>query len=208
MLFHTRSFTHRFWVRIKLKPNDVAYCCFCSKRRAKLKEIRYLLYQLLIMEALTEIKSWLAQEAPAAAAKTMHSRKKKGYTVLFTGASDNKLAMAGQLAHEAGKELYRIDLAQVLSRYIGETEKALDALFEEAEEKKYILYFDEADALFGKRTKVRDAHDRYANQEVSYVLKRLKDYPGLSIVSTSSRTNIDAAFIRRFKAIVPFGKEA
>lgn len=160
------------------------------------------------MEALTEIKSWLAQEAPAAAGKTMHSRKKKGYTVLFTGASDNKLAMAGQLAHEAGKELYRIDLAQVLSRYIGETEKALDALFEEAEEKKYILYFDEADALFGKRTKVRDAHDRYTNQEVSYVLKRLKDYPGLSIVSTSSRTNIDAAFIRRFKAIVPFGKEA
>ena len=92
----------------------------------------------------------------------------------------------------------------VVSKYIGETEKNLELLFARAEDKKWILFFDEADALFGKRTNVRDAHDKYANQEVSYLLQRIEDYNGLVILATNMKNNIDEAFIRRFNSILKF----
>ena len=92
----------------------------------------------------------------------------------------------------------------VVSKFIGETEKNLELLFARAENKKWILFFDEADALFGKRTNVRDAHDKYANQEVSYLLQRIEDYDGLVILATNMRNNIDEAFIRRFNSILKF----
>ena len=92
----------------------------------------------------------------------------------------------------------------VVSKYIGETEKNLELLFARAEDKGWILFFDEADALFGKRTNVRDAHDKYANQEVSYLLQRIEDYNGLIILATNMKSNIDDAFVRRFNAILKF----
>jgi SpoVK/Ycf46/Vps4 family AAA+-type ATPase len=100
--------------------------------------------------------------------------------------------------------VYRIDLSMVVSKYIGETEKNLENLFAKAEAKQWILFFDEADALFGKRTNVRDAHDKYANQEVSYLLQRVEDFDGLVILATNMKNNIDDAFIRRFNAIIKF----
>jgi SpoVK/Ycf46/Vps4 family AAA+-type ATPase len=92
----------------------------------------------------------------------------------------------------------------VVSKYIGETEKNLENLFAKAETKNWILFFDEADALFGKRTGVRDAHDKYANQEVSYLLQRVEDFDGLVILASNMKNNIDDAFIRRFNAIIRF----
>ncbi|MBK8195839.1 MAG: ATP-binding protein, partial [Lewinellaceae bacterium] len=102
------------------------------------------------------------------------------------------------------KDVYRIDLSTVVSKYIGETEKNLSSLFERAEDKNWILFFDEADALFGKRTNVRDAHDKYANQEVSYLLQRIEEFGGLVILASNMKSNIDDAFMRRFNAIIKF----
>src|SRR5690606_23438518 len=96
------------------------------------------------------------------------------------------------------------DLSMVVSKFIGETEKNLSNLFAKAENKGWILFFDEADALFGKRTNVRDAHDKYANQEVSYLLQRVEQYNGLVILATNFKTNIDEAFSRRFQSIIYF----
>ena len=100
--------------------------------------------------------------------------------------------------------MFRIDLSRVVSKYIGETEKNLARLFDRAEHKDWILFFDEADALFGKRTDVRDAHDKYANQEVAYLLQRIETFSGLVILATNQRGNIDEAFLRRFQAAVHF----
>jgi SpoVK/Ycf46/Vps4 family AAA+-type ATPase len=102
------------------------------------------------------------------------------------------------------KPVYRIDLSTVVSKYIGETEKNLSNLFNKAAHKDWILFFDEADAIFGKRTNVRDAHDKYANQEVSYLLQRVESHPGLIILASNFRDNIDEAFTRRFQSIIAF----
>ena len=132
-------------------------------------------------------------------------RFKNGYRVLFYGPSGTgKTFAACILGNATGKEVYRVDLSMVVSKYIGETEKNLEMLFARAENKKWILFFDEADSLFGKRTNVRDAHDKYANQEVSYLLQRIEDYDGLVILATNMKNNIDEAFIRRFNAILRF----
>src|SRR5699024_10733916 len=105
---------------------------------------------------------------------------------------------------------YRIDLSLTVSKYIGETEKNLARIFDWASDKQWILFFDEADALFGKRTEISSAHDRYANQEVSYLLQRMEDYPGMVILATNLKSNIDEAFTRRFQSVIYFpvpGKE-
>lgn len=135
----------------------------------------------------------------------MGKRLHKGFRVLFYGPSGTgKTLTAGVLGNETGKDVYKIDLSIVVSKYIGETEKNLEMLFARAEDKNWILFFDEADAIFGKRTNVRDAHDKYANQEVSYLLQRIEDYNGLVILATNMKNNIDDAFIRRFNDIVKF----
>ena len=115
-----------------------------------------------------------------------------------------KTLTATLLGNETGKPVFRIDLSMVISKYIGETEKNLSNLFDKAQNKNWILFFDEADALFGKRTSVKDAHDRYANQEVAYLLQRIEDYPGLTILASNFKSNIDDAFLRRFNAIIYF----
>ncbi len=100
--------------------------------------------------------------------------------------------------------MFRIDLSQVVSKYIGETEKNLEKVFIKAENKDWILFFDEADALFGKRTNVSSSHDRFANQEVSYLLQRVEDFPGLLILASNFKSNLDKAFTLRFHAMVHF----
>jgi hypothetical protein len=128
-----------------------------------------------------------------------------GMTALFAGASGTGKTMAAEvLARELRLDLYRIDLARVVSKYIGETEKNLSQLFDAAEGSAAILLFDEADALFGKRSDVKDSHDRYANIEVSYLLQRMESYRGLAILTTNMRSAIDAAFVRRIRFIVQF----
>ena len=108
------------------------------------------------------------------------------------------------LGKDTGRDVYRIDLSLIVSKYIGETEKNLSNIFDQAENKNWILFFDEADALFGKRTSVSDSHDRYANQEVSYLLQRVEDYNGLVLLASNQKENMDDAFTRRFDNIINF----
>lgn len=135
----------------------------------------------------------------------MRRKLKPGYRVLFHGPpGTGKTLTASLLGKHTGKNAFKIDLSMVVSKFIGETEKNLANLFAKAESKDWILFFDEADALFGKRTNVRDAHDKYANQEVSYLLQRVENYDGLVILATNFLSNIDDAFKRRFQSIIQF----
>jgi SpoVK/Ycf46/Vps4 family AAA+-type ATPase len=135
----------------------------------------------------------------------MHKKLKSGHRALFYGPpGTGKTLTASLLGKYTGKDVFRIDLSRVVSKYIGETEKNLSKLFDKAEHKNWILFFDEADALFGKRTDIRDAHDKYANQEVAYLLQRIEGYNGLVILATNQRGNIDDAFARRFQSIIHF----
>jgi AAA+ superfamily predicted ATPase len=135
----------------------------------------------------------------------------KGVTALFAGPSGTGKTLAAEvIASELGLDLFQIDLANVVSKYIGETEKNLDRVFEAARHANAVLLFDEAEALFGKRSEVRDAHDRYANLEVAYLLQKMEAFEGLAILSTNMRQNIDEAFTRRlaFTVHFPFPEEA
>jgi SpoVK/Ycf46/Vps4 family AAA+-type ATPase len=128
-----------------------------------------------------------------------------GATALFAGPSGTGKTMAAEIvAGELGLELYRIDLAGVVSKYIGETEKNLDRVFAAAETGSAVLLFDEADALFGKRSEVRDAHDRYANLEVAYLLQRLESYDGLAVLTSNLAGNVEEAFARRLAFTIHF----
>jgi SpoVK/Ycf46/Vps4 family AAA+-type ATPase len=128
-----------------------------------------------------------------------------GLSCLFAGPPGTGKTFAAQcLAGALGLNLYRIDLASVVSKYIGETEKNLRAVFDEADRTDAVLFFDEADALFGKRSEVKDAHDRYANIEVGYLLSRLESFEGVSILTTNLRSHIDPAFVRRLSFILDF----
>jgi hypothetical protein len=129
----------------------------------------------------------------------------KGLNVLFAGTSGTgKTMAAGILARELGRDLYRIDLSIVISKYIGETEKQLSLIFREAKSSNAMLFFDEADALFGKRSEVKDAHDRYANVEIAYLLQKMEEYEGIVILATNLRRNMDDAFSRRMHHVVEF----
>ena len=129
----------------------------------------------------------------------------QGLKVLFAGESGTGKTMAAQvMAAELGLEIFRVDLATTVSKYIGETEKNLDRIFGAAEGSNAILFFDEADALFGKRSEVGDSHDRYANIEVAYLLQKMEGYPGAVILATNFRRNIDDAFVRRLDFVIDF----
>jgi SpoVK/Ycf46/Vps4 family AAA+-type ATPase len=129
----------------------------------------------------------------------------KGLAVLFAGApGTGKTLAAGIMAAELGLDLYKVDLSTIVSKYIGETEKNLSRIFDEAEHANAILFFDEADALFGRRSEVRDSHDRYANIEVGYLLQRMEEYEGMVILATNFRKNMDEAFVRRLHHTVDF----
>ncbi len=158
-----------------------------------------------VLSALRDIVSYY-RAAPKVEADTTFLRRSplgKGLSCLFSGTPGTGKTFAAQcLASTLGLNLYRIDLSQVVSKYIGETEKSLSRVFEEAEAGHGILLFDEADALFGKRSEVKDAHDRYANVEVAYLLQRMESFEGISILTTNLRSNMDTAFVRRIRFIL------
>ena len=150
-----------------------------------------------------QIKAWIRQSlmSNAGAEKKMT----KGYRSLFYGPiGSGKKLTAALIGKEFDKPVYKIDLSSLVSKYIGETEKNLELIFDRAEGKEWILFFDEADALFGKRTDVKDTHDKYSNQEVSYLLQRMEDYNGLIILATNMKSNIDDAFTRRLNSVIHF----
>ncbi|MGL4632443.1 MAG: ATP-binding protein [Leadbetterella sp.] len=157
------------------------------------------------MKALDEIRIWLQHGQKVAIDWGLGNKLKPGYKALFYGASGTgKTLTAALLGKTFGIDVYRIDLSMVISKYIGETEQNLEKVFKRAENKNWILFFDEVDAILGKRTNVSDSHDKYANQEVSYLLQRLEEYNGLVILSTNMRFNIDDAFNRRINSFVQF----
>ena len=126
--------------------------------------------------------------------KLIKRSTKNSLIILFTGkGKTNKRIAVECMASDLEASIYRIDLSLLLSKYIGETEKNLNIIFNRAENNNWILFFDEADALFGKRTNVKDAHDKYANQEVSYLVQRIEDYSGLVILASNYKSNIDKA---------------
>jgi AAA+ superfamily predicted ATPase len=152
-----------------------------------------------------EIETWLKYNDQLLNLWKMKDKIKPGFRVLFHGPSGTgKTLTACLLGKYTKRDVYRIDLSMVVSKYIGETEKNLSKLFDKAANKDWILFFDEADSIFGKRTNVRDAHDKYANQEVSYLLQRIESHAGLVILASNMKSNIDASFTRRFNTIVEF----
>ncbi len=154
---------------------------------------------------LRELEVWLKHKDFLMQEWQMSRILKPGYKALFFGPpGTGKTLTAALLGKKMNLDVYRIDLSRLVSKYIGETEKNLSKVFDRAEKQGWILFFDEADALFGKRTAVNDAHDRYANQEVSYLLQRIEDYDGLVILATNLKNNLDDAFMRRFQASIFF----
>ena len=157
------------------------------------------------LNQIKEIETWLKFNEILLHEWNMKAKIKPGFRVMFYGApGTGKTLTASLLGKYTKRDVYRIDLSMVISKYIGETEKNLSSLFDKAADKDWILFFDEADAVFGKRTNVRDAHDKYANQEVSYLLQRIENHPGLVILASNFKTNIDTAFTRRFQSIIEF----
>jgi AAA+ superfamily predicted ATPase len=157
------------------------------------------------LKQIREIETWLKYHETVMNEWNMKHVFKPGYRVMFYGPpGTGKTLTAGLLGKYTNRDVYRIDLSMVVSKYIGETEKNLSLLFDKATNKDWILFFDEADAIFGKRTNVRDAHDKYANQEVSYLLQRIEAHPGLVILASNFKSNIDSAFTRRFQTIIEF----
>jgi len=157
------------------------------------------------LRQIVEIENWILHNDTLLNEWGMGKKIKPGYRAMFYGPpGTGKTLTATLLGKQTGKDVFRVDLSRVVSKYIGETEKNLSRLFDKAEHKDWILFFDEADALFGKRTDIRDAHDKYANQEVAYLLQRIEAYNGLVILASNQRANIDDAFVRRLQAMISF----
>jgi hypothetical protein len=158
-----------------------------------------------ILEDVMEIRDWIEHGDTLLNDWGMKKKIKPGYRTLFYGPpGTGKTLTASLLGKSAGLDVYRIDLSMVVSKYIGETEKNLAGIFDQAQNKNWILFFDEADALFGKRTQTSSSNDRHANQEVSYLLQRIEDFPGVVILATNLRANLDDAFTRRFQSMIYF----
>jgi hypothetical protein len=158
-----------------------------------------------VVEQLHDVQAHVASRTEVRERYRLPDAAGRGVAVLFAGPSGTGKTLAARLvAGEIGHPLYRVDLASVVSKYIGETERNLDAVFTAAEHTDAVLLFDEADALFGKRSEVQDARDRYANLEVAYLLQRMEDYDGLAVLATNLQHHLDQAFTRRLAFIVHF----
>jgi len=154
---------------------------------------------------LDEIQSWLRHGQTLLHDWGMAAKLRPGLRALFHGPpGTGKTLTAALLGQAAGRAVWQIDLSLVVSKYIGETEKNLSRVFDVAEQRGWLLFFDEADALFGKRSDTRDAHDRYANQEVAWLLQRIESFSGVAILASNQKDNLDPAFSRRFEAVVHF----
>lgn len=158
-----------------------------------------------VMVKVDEIRAWLTYGDTLMQDWQLDRKVKPGYRALFYGPpGTGKTLTAALLAKVSEREVYRVDLAMVVSKYIGETEKNLSRVFDAASYKDWILFFDEADALFGKRTATQSSNDRHANQLTGYLLQRIEDFPGTVILATNLKANMDEAFTRRFQNMVEF----
>ena len=156
-------------------------------------------------ESLDELDAWLGYHDQFEKMPEITKKFKRGYRALFYGPpGTGKTLTASLMGNRYQMDVYHIDLSMLVSKYIGETEKNLKRIFDTAENKNWILFFDEADAIFGKRTQTQSSNDRYANQEVSYLLQRVEDYPGLIVLASNLKANMDKAFLRRFQSIIYF----
>ena len=156
-------------------------------------------------DQIMEIKEWIEHGHTLLYEWGLKKKAGPGFRALFYGPSGTgKTLTASVLGKLTNRDVYRIDLSLIISKYIGETEKNLAKILNKAENKDWILFFDEADALFGKRTNISDSHDRYANQEVSYLLQRIEDFDGVIILASNLKGNIDDAFMRRFQSVIHF----
>jgi ATPase family protein associated with various cellular activities (AAA) len=157
------------------------------------------------LEDLEDINTWICNSTQIMNDVHLTRFVKPGYRALFYGPpGTGKTLSVALLGKRNSMDVYRIDLSMLVSKYIGETEKNLANVFDQAENKSWILFFDEADALFGKRTQTNSSNDRHANQEVAYLLQRIEDYPGTVLLATNLKSNIDDAFARRFQVSVYF----
>src|SRR4030095_3457421 len=180
---------------------------FPAKRLTTQMDWQDLFVDEVTTRQLNELRIWLEHSPVLYKDWGMSKKLKPGYKALFHGGpGTGKTLTAALLGKLYNLDVYRVDLSMVISKYIGETEKNLEKVFKKAENKNWILFFDEADALFGKRTSINDAHDKYANQEIAYLLQRLEDYPGLVILASNMRNNVDEAFTRRLQSIIHFPK--
>lgn len=157
------------------------------------------------LDDIEHLRTWLINQQHITNGMGLSKSIKPGYKALFYGPpGTGKTLTASLLGKTMGADVYRIDLSAVVSKYIGETEKNLESVFNQAENRNWILFFDEADALFGKRTETNTSNDRHANQEVAYLLQRIETFTGVVILATNLRANIDDAFARRFQSLVYF----
>lgn len=157
------------------------------------------------MAEIGHIRGWMQHEQQIMQNLGFERMLKPGYRCLFYGPpGTGKTLTAVLLGQSLGLDVYRVDLSMLVSKYVGETEKNLGRVFDQAQDRDWLLFFDEADALFGKRTQTNSSMDRYGNQEVAYLLQRVEDYPGLTILATNLKSNIDDAFARRFQSLVYF----
>ena len=178
---------------------------FPAKKLETLMEWDDLVLSPQTHEQLKELRAWLDHGEELLTNWKIEKHIKPGYRGLFYGPpGTGKTLTASLLGKISGRSVYRIDLSQLVSKYIGETEKNLEKIFQQAAQKDWILFFDEADSLFGKRTQITDAHDRYANQGTAYLLQRIEDCPNVVILASNLKTNIDEAFARRFQSMTYF----
>ncbi|AXG74371.1 ATP-binding protein [Flavobacterium arcticum] len=158
-----------------------------------------------VMQQVTEIINWLEHGNTLMYEWNLKRKIKPGYRALFYGTpGTGKTLTATMIGKVTGKEVYRVDLSMIVSKYIGETEKNLSKLFDAAQHSDWILFFDEADSLFGKRTAANSSNDRHANQQTAYLLQRIEDFPGVVILASNLKANMDEAFLRRFQSIIHF----
>lgn len=205
----------------KLLPNDelvqqllyseITYPKLSQNFPAELLETKMEWGDLVVPEStrsqLVDLENWLKFNEQLKQHPELGKRAKDGYRTLFYGPpGTGKTLTASLLGKSTQRPVFRIDLSLMVSKYIGETEKNLAGIFKKAEHKDWILFFDEADALFSKRTNTENSNDRFANQEVAYLLQRIENYNGMVILSTNLKQNLDKAFIRRFQSMVYFPK--
>ena len=178
---------------------------FPAKRITTALEWEDMILDYATLEALEEINTWIKHQHTIMEDWGLKRFLKPGYRALFYGPpGTGKTLAATLLGKKNDMDVYRVDLSMIVSKYIGETEKNLAKVFDMAENRNWILFFDEADALFGKRTSTNTSNDRHANQEVAYLLQRIEDFPGTVILATNLKSNIDEAFSRRFQSIIYF----
>jgi hypothetical protein len=203
VLVLSRELLHKFTTGLERKP------AFSAEFPARLIRTALEWDRLVLPDAtldrLEEIKRWVRHGGRLLTDWGMRDKLRPGFVSLFYGApGTGKTLSASLIGKHCACDVYKLDLSMIVSKYIGETEKNLARVFDLAEHKGWILFFDEADSLFGSRTRIADAHDRFANQEVSFLLQRVEDFSGVVILASNLKSNIDDAFMRRFQSVVHF----